>query len=86
MNKDKIPKYLQLGYIDNCIEQTMLWMNGKSVHMNDECVVDFSCCYPDMLTEERKRLSTGNEKISELINRRKSVLSNSLTQPTQPLN
>ena len=84
MNKEKIPKYLQLGYIDNCIEQTMLWMNGKSVHMNNECVVDFSCCYPNILTEERKRLSTGNEKIEELIDRRKSVLSNNQTNHTQP--
>lgn len=72
--KDKIPKYMQLGYIDNCIEQTMLWVNGKSVHMNDECVVDFSCCYPDLLTEENKRIERGNEKISELIERRLSVL------------
>ena len=72
--KDKIPKYVQLGYIDNCIEQTMLWMNGMPTHMNNECVVDFSCCHPDFLTEENKRIERGNEKISELIERRLSVL------------
>jgi hypothetical protein len=76
MTTKKVPKYLQLDYIDNCIEQNMLWANGKSVHMNDECVLDFSCCYPELKRDEDYRIKHGTENISELIERRMSVLSN----------
>jgi hypothetical protein len=74
--KTKIPKYLQLDYIDNCIEQTMLWVNGKSVHKNDECVLDFSCCHPELKRDDDYRIKHGNKKISELIERRMDVLGN----------
>lgn len=65
-----VPAYLQLGYIDNCIEQTMLWINGKSVHKNEECTVDFSCCYPKLLMDYDYRLKHGTEKLEELHKRR----------------
>lgn len=50
------PKYLQVEYIDLCIEQTLLWMNGVSTHRNNECTVDFSCCYPDLRSDKSVRL------------------------------
>jgi hypothetical protein len=75
-SKNKVPKYLQLDYIDNGIEQTMLWVNGKSVHKDDECVLDFSCCYPELKRDEDYRIKHGSDKISELIERRMLVLSN----------
>lgn len=56
MNK---PKYLQLDYIDNCIEKTLLWMNGTYVHRNNECVIDFSCCYSELKTPYVKRIEMG---------------------------
>lgn len=76
MKKTKpVPEYLQLGYIDNCIEQTMLWMNGKPVHRNNECTLDFSCCYPHMLMADDRRVEVGTEQLNELHERRQKVLS-----------
>jgi hypothetical protein len=74
--KNKIPKYLQLDYIDNCIQQNMLWVNGKSLHKNDECVLDFSCCHPELKRDEDFRVKHGTQNIIELIERRMTVLSN----------
>lgn len=74
MENKSVPAYLQLGYIDNCIEQTMLWMNGTSVHRNNECVLDFSCCYPDLLSSEDHRFKNGSIKLNELHERRQRVL------------
>lgn len=69
-----IPKYLELEYIDNCIEQTLLWMNSISEHRNDECCVDFSCCYPEFLMEYEKRYDHGVKKLNELHDRRNEAL------------
>lgn len=68
------PAYLQLSYIDNCIQQTLLWMNGKPEHRNNECCVDFSCCYPELMFSEERRLKVGKEKLAELHDRRIKVL------------
>ncbi len=78
MKSKPVPAYLQLGYIDNCIEQTMLWVNGKPEHRNNECTVDFSCCYPDLLMEENERIEVGTKKLNELHARRKTVLASQL--------
>jgi len=69
------PAYKQLGYIDNCIEQTLLWINGKSEHRNDECTLDFSCCYPDLKRDYEYRLKMGTEKLNNLHDRREACLS-----------
>lgn len=73
-HKTSTPKYLQLGYIDNCIEQTLLWVNGISEHRNNECCIDFSCCYPSMLDSYEVRYKVGVAKLDELHERRKGVL------------
>ena len=74
MKREKIPKYLQLGYVDGCIEQTLLWMNGVSEHRNDECTIDFSCCHPDLLSSNERRQDVGNAKLSELHERRSIII------------
>lgn len=73
--KKSVPTYMQLGYVDACIEQTLLWINGKSEHRNNECTVDFSCCFPALLFNDEKRLSRGSRKLNELHERRKVILS-----------
>jgi hypothetical protein len=70
-----IPAYKQLGYIDDCIEQTMLWVNGKPEHRNNECTIDFSCCQPDLLSSYERRLESGTKKLDELHKRRLVALS-----------
>lgn len=68
-----IPTYLQLDYIDQCINQTLNWINGQSIHANNECCIDFSCCYPNLLMEYSKRLEIGNSKLDELFARRRKI-------------
>jgi len=68
--KEKIPAYLRLDYIDNCIEQTLLWINGKPEHRNDECCIDFSCCYPELIFSEARRIAVGTDRLEELFERR----------------
>lgn len=70
----KTPEYLKLEYIDNCIEQTLLWINGKSVHKNNECTMDFSCCHPEFLQPDEQRLKNGQKKIDDLTERRNSII------------
>ena len=64
------PAYLQLNYIDNCIKQTLLWINGESTHANNECCQDFSCCFPELKSSYERRLKVGTDKLKELYNRR----------------
>jgi len=28
--------------------QVFLWICGYSTHFNEECTIDFSCCYPNL--------------------------------------
>lgn len=74
MKSAQIPTYMQLNYIDNCIKQTILWMNGKPRHYNNECCIDFSCCYPNLLTDAARRLTIGDEKLLELHTRRREAI------------
>ena len=77
-DKNAIPQYMQLGYVDACIEQTLLWMNGVSEHRNYECTVDFSCCYPDLLSSVERRLEVGSKKLDELLERRLIILNTAI--------
>ena len=67
------PKYLQLNYIDNSIEQTLLWINGVSKHFNDECCIDFSCCFPELLMSYERRLKVGTQHLDNLHDRREDA-------------
>lgn len=31
--------------------QVFLWCVGYSIHLNDECVLDFGCCYNNLKTK-----------------------------------
>lgn len=76
------PAYLRLDYIDNCIVQTLLWMNGKPEHRNDECCIDFSCCYPELMYDTNRRIIVGRAKLLDLYQRRQSAL-NGKGNPTK---
>lgn len=53
------------GYLLSLISQTESWIEGKPKHNNfsNECCLDFSCCVPDMLSGEDKRLAIGTLEI-----------------------
>lgn len=76
------PTYLQLGYIDKKIEQSMLWVNGVPTHdaTYDECCADFSCCYPELLEPEDKRITHHAKFMDEMFARRKTVLGGGTSQ------
>jgi hypothetical protein len=49
------------GYEERVRVQTLRWAMGQSKHnrFDDECVPDFSCCFPDLLeTNQEKRWAT----------------------------
>lgn len=69
------PTYLQADYIDRKIEQSMKWLNGNPEHDNiyEECCHDFSCCHPDLFTEDStKRMKIHSEFVDKLLKRRYS--------------
>ena len=71
------PTYLQLGYIDKKIEQSMRWANGTPTHDTTygECCADFSCCYPELFEQDvGKRLAHHTKFLDEMFERRKMVL------------
>ena len=41
-------------YQNRVIEHSLGWVMGKPVHneTDNECVRDFSCCHPDLFTED----------------------------------
>jgi hypothetical protein len=71
------PTYLQLGYIDKKIEQSMRWANGVPTHDTtyDECCADFSCCHPELFEHDAGKRFTHHAKfMGKLLERRKTVL------------
>lgn len=48
-------------YLRSLITQTESWIDGKPKHnpFSDECCPDFSCCVPDMMMPDAKRLELG---------------------------
>lgn len=44
----------QKGYTDRVIKYSLMWVNGRPKHnyTDNECVVDFSCCHPDLFTND----------------------------------
>lgn len=61
------------NYTYNNIKQTILWMNGKPTHANNECVVDFSCCNKNLMFSHERRIEVGTKKILDAINRIRQV-------------
>ncbi len=51
------------AYQKRCLEYCIRWVNGESKHndIDDECVPDFSCCYPELFEQDRsKRIASLN--------------------------
>lgn len=55
------------GYTNRVIQHSLMWVNGRPKHnyIDDECVVDFSCCNPDLFTEDLKVRQRLHEKLVE---------------------
>lgn len=73
ITQEKKPLYLQADYIDKKIEISMLWLNCKPTHDNiyNECCHDFSCCHPDLFTQDPQiRMVRHKEFIDKLLARR----------------
>lgn len=45
------------GYKDRWRTQTLSWAMGRPYHnkIDGECCMDFSCCFPDMFTEDTEK-------------------------------
>ena len=57
------------GYLDRVIQHSLLWVNGisKHNHIDDECLIDFSCCHPDLFEQDfSKRQETHQILIDKL--------------------
>ncbi len=41
------------GYTNRVIQHSLMWVNGQPKHnyVDEECVVDFSCCNPNLFIE-----------------------------------
>jgi hypothetical protein len=55
-------------YDERVIAQTRAWVNGEAKHneVDDECCPDFSCCHPDLFTQDRAaRLSRLNNLLAK---------------------
>lgn len=65
-------RYKLPGYQRRCIDQSINWVNCISKHNNidDECVPDFSCCFPGLFTKD---INDRMESHSNLIERMKKV-------------
>lgn len=55
------------GYTNRVIQHSLMWVNGRPKHnyIDDECVVDFSCCNPDLFTKDLKIRQRLHEKLVE---------------------
>lgn len=75
MQSTKKPLYLQTDYIDKKIEISFRWLNGKPEHdkIYNECCHDFSCCVPELFTENfEDRLKIHTNFCDKLLERRRS--------------
>lgn len=60
-------------YTDRVIKQSLMWLNGKSVHnhIDGECCIDFSCCEPDLFTKDRKEREIIHAKLIKRLREKK---------------
>ena len=47
----------RLAYLRRVRAQTLAWINGRPYHdpVTNECAPDFSCCEPDLFTQDDER-------------------------------
>ena len=60
------------GYQDRVIQHSLMWVNGHPQHndVDDECVADFSCCYPDLFTESLEKRQASHDRLIKQIRER----------------
>lgn len=59
------------GYQDRVIQHSLMWVNGNPKHnyVDGECVADFSCCYPDLFTEDLDQRMKSHQKLLDRCDR-----------------
>lgn len=60
------------GYQDRVIQHSLMWVNGKPKHnhIDEECVQDFSCCMPDLFTDNLQVRQQLHAKLIERLRNR----------------
>lgn len=60
-----------MSYTDRVISQTLQWVNGisKHNHVDGECVVDFSCCHPDLFEKSLNKRMDYHKSLLEKLGR-----------------
>lgn len=45
------------AYLRRVRQQALAWINGRPYHdpVTDECCPDFSCCHPDLFTDDAEQ-------------------------------
>ena len=44
-----------MGYQKRYKKRLRLWVEGKPIHLDDQCLPDFSCCMPELLAPKEER-------------------------------
>lgn len=60
---------MKKGYQDRVVQHSLKWVNGNPQHnhVDDECVADFSCCHPDLFTQDmEKRMRSHQHLLDKL--------------------
>ena len=59
------------GYEDRVIQHTLLWVNGIRKHneIDNECLPDFSCCIPNLYTEDDEKRRASYQRLLERLDR-----------------
>lgn len=54
-------------YHDRVIQHSLMWVNGrpKHNHIDNECVADFSCCYPGLFTKDLEKRQRAHARLLE---------------------
>lgn len=61
------------GYTDRVVKHSLMWVNGNPQHnhIDGECVQDFSCCHPDLFTEDLETRMKGHAYLLRRVRDRK---------------
>lgn len=68
--KEKVYQMAKPGYKERVIEHSLMWVNGNPQHndIDDECLHDFSCCFPDLFEPSLAIRQTYHLKLIECLN------------------
>ena len=59
------------AYHDRVIQHSLMWVNGVCKHnkIDDECLADFSCCHPELFTENKEKRMRMHKDLVERLRR-----------------